>query len=76
MGNLLLKKDDPEGAERYYNKVLDLYPHNPIALNNVAGVKLRYHEVHPVEGFRRDDIFGIDMKVSVEAAQRFAHGIQ
>ena len=41
MGNLLLKKDDPEGAERYYSKVLDLYPHNPIALNNVAGVKLR-----------------------------------
>jgi tetratricopeptide (TPR) repeat protein len=41
MGNLLWEfKKDREGALRYYNKVVELYPDNLIALNNVAGVKL------------------------------------
>ena len=41
MGNLLLRKEDAIGAERYYNAVLSYYPDNAIALNNVAGVKLK-----------------------------------
>lgn len=39
MGNLISKvHNDPATAERYYRNVLEYYPDNAIALNNVAGV--------------------------------------
>lgn len=39
MGNLITKEhNDPATAERYYNNVLEYYPDNSIALNNVAAV--------------------------------------
>ena len=41
MGNLELHfKKDMEKARTYYEKVLEYYPHNTIALNNVAGARL------------------------------------
>lgn len=39
MGNLLSKgKNDAQSAESYYRRVLEYYPDNAIAINNVAGV--------------------------------------
>lgn len=41
MGNILWQfKKNQEGVLKYYNKVVELYPDNLIALTNVAGVKL------------------------------------
>ena len=41
MGNLYTRnKKDIDTAEKYYNKVLEYYPDNLIAINNVAGVML------------------------------------
>lgn len=51
MGNLLLRKGDPEGAMRYYDRAILLHPDNPLALNNVAGVKMQlkqYDEALPL----------------------------
>ena len=37
MGNLLTKeKNDVEHAKEYYDKVLEYYPNNPIAINNIG----------------------------------------
>ena len=52
MGNLMLNhRGDKKEALKYYNRVLDCYPENTLALNNVAGVKLameRYDEALPL----------------------------
>lgn len=38
MGNLLTKEmNDVEHAKQYYNKVLEYYPNNAIAINNIGG---------------------------------------
>lgn len=45
MGNIFAKdKDKSNVAETYYNKVLEYYPDNAIALNNVAGTFLAKNE--------------------------------
>ena len=45
MGNIFAKdKDKSDVAETYYNKVLEYYPDNAIALNNVAGTFLAKSE--------------------------------
>ena len=42
MGNILANaKDNIEGADKYYKKVLEYYPDNAIALNNVAGTLIK-----------------------------------
>jgi Tfp pilus assembly protein PilF len=42
MGNILANaKNNIEGADRYYKKVLEYYPDNAIALNNVAGTLIK-----------------------------------
>ena len=42
MGNILANgKNNVEAADRYYKKVLEYYPDNVIALNNVAGTLIR-----------------------------------
>ena len=42
MGNILANaKNNIEGADKYYKKVLEYYPDNAIALNNVAGTLIR-----------------------------------
>jgi len=42
MGNILANgKNNVEGADKYYKKVLEYYPDNAIALNNVAGTLIR-----------------------------------
>lgn len=42
MGNIFAKdKDKVDVAESYYKKVLEYYPENAIAINNVAGVYLQ-----------------------------------
>ena len=42
MGNILANaKNNVEAADKYYKKVLDYYPDNAIALNNVAGTLIR-----------------------------------
>lgn len=39
MGNLLLKdRKNLNGAKQYYSKILEYYPDNAIALNNVATI--------------------------------------
>ena len=41
MGNLLSKEhDDKEHAMEYFDKVLEYYPDNDVAVNNVGGVLL------------------------------------
>ena len=45
MGNLLTKeKNDIEGAKSYYDKVLEYYPDNAIAINNVAATFMERQE--------------------------------
>lgn len=45
MGNLLTKeKNDLEGAKSYYDKVLEYYPDNAIAINNVAATYMERQE--------------------------------
>jgi len=42
MGNILANgKNNVDAADRYYKKVLEYYPDNAIALNNVAGTLVR-----------------------------------
>ena len=42
MGNILANgKNNVEGADKYYKKVLEYYPDNAIALNNVAGTFIK-----------------------------------
>ena len=42
MGNILANaKNNVEAADKYYKKVLEYYPDNAIALNNVAGTLIR-----------------------------------
>ena len=42
MGNILANaKNNIEGADKYYKKVLEYYPDNAIALNNVAGTLIK-----------------------------------
>ncbi len=42
MGNILANaKNNIEGADKYYKKVLEYYPDNAIALNNIAGTLIR-----------------------------------
>ena len=42
MGNILANgKGKPEAADRYYKRVLEFYPDNAVALNNVGGNCLR-----------------------------------
>lgn len=48
MGNLLTKeKNDVEHAQEYYNKVLEYYPDNAIAINNIGAI---YMERKDYEG--------------------------
>ena len=48
MGNLLTReKKDAEHAKQYYGKVLEYYPENAIALNNIGGT---YMECEDYEG--------------------------
>ena len=45
MGNLLSKEhDDKEHAMEYFDKVLEYYPDNDVAVNNVGGVLLQQEE--------------------------------
>lgn len=45
MGNLLSKEhDDKEHAKEYFDKVLEYYPDNALAINNVGGVLLQQEE--------------------------------
>lgn len=45
MGNLLTKeKNDIDGAKAYYDKVLEYYPDNAIAINNVAATYMEQKE--------------------------------
>lgn len=45
MGNILTKeKNDIEGAKSYYNKVLEYFPDNAIAINNVAATYIERKE--------------------------------
>lgn len=45
MGNLLTReKNDIEGAKSYYNKVLEYFPDNAIAINNVAATYIERKE--------------------------------
>ena len=45
MGNILTKeKNDIEGAKSYYNKVLEYFPDNAIAINNVAATYMERKE--------------------------------
>lgn len=52
MGNLLSKgKNDAESGEGYYRRVLEYYPDNAIAINNVAGIYMErgaYEEAVPL----------------------------
>ena len=52
MGNLLTKeKNDIDGAKAYYDKVLEYYPDNAIAINNVAATYMEnkeYEEAIPL----------------------------
>ena len=52
MGNLLTKeKNDLEGAKSYYDKVLEYFPDNAIAINNVAATYMErkdYDEAIPL----------------------------
>ena len=42
MGNILANgKNNVDAADKYYKKVLEYYPDNAIALNNVAGTLIR-----------------------------------
>ena len=51
MGNLLSKeKDDIEHAKEYYDKVLEYYPKNAIAINNIGAI---YMERDDFEGAAR-----------------------
>lgn len=41
MGNILSRSfNDLEGAEKYYLRAMDIHKDNPIALNNIAGIRL------------------------------------
>lgn len=43
MGNLLTKeKNDVNGAKKYYDKVLEHYPDNAIAINNIGGTYVEH----------------------------------
>ena len=43
MGNLLTKeKNDVEGAKKYYDKVLEFYPDNAIAINNIGATYVEH----------------------------------
>jgi len=45
MGNILANgKNNVDAADKYYKKVLEYYPDNAIALNNVAGTLIRKKE--------------------------------
>ena len=45
MGNILANgKNNVEAADKYYKKVLEYYPDNAIALNNMAGTLIRKKE--------------------------------
>ena len=45
MGNLLTKeKKDVEHAKQYYDKVLEYYPDNALAINNLAGTYMQQSE--------------------------------
>ena len=52
MGNILANaKDNIEGADKYYKKVLEYYPDNAIALNNVAGTLIRKKDYDNAIGY-------------------------
>lgn len=40
MGNIFARMDDLDTADSYYNKVLVYHPNSPVALNNIAGMKV------------------------------------
>ena len=45
MGNLLSKEhNDKEYAKEYYDKVLEYYPDNALAINNLAGTYMQQSE--------------------------------
>lgn len=52
MGNILANaKNNIEGADKYYKKVLEYYPDNAIALNNVAGTLIRKKDYDNAIGY-------------------------